>query len=82
MKTIVENLRAHVSEDHLPGCDGRFYDCTCGYDKHGEEIMTEAAARIDLALAAIDLAMEIAPDWPAVEAHIRYARKALLDIRR
>lgn len=46
MSDIVERLREYASDDHERGCQGRCYDCSCGYDAKRDPLMIEAADRI------------------------------------
>lgn len=51
---IVERLRAYASDDHERGCQGRCYDCSCGYDGKRDPLLEEAAARIERLEAALE----------------------------
>ena len=44
---IVELLRAYVGDDHERGCQGRYYDCSCGYDDKRDPLLTQAADEIE-----------------------------------
>lgn len=44
---LVERLREYASDDHERGCQGRYYDCSCGYDDKRDPLINEAAARIE-----------------------------------
>jgi hypothetical protein len=46
MTDIVKRLREYASDDHERGCQGRYYDCTCGYDDKRDPLLDEAATRI------------------------------------
>ncbi len=57
MSDLVERLRAYASDDHERGCQGRYYDCSCGYDGKRDPLLEEAADRIaqlEAALREID----------------------------
>ena len=53
MTDIVERLRDYVLDDHERGCQGRCYDCSCGYDGKRDPLMGEAAAEIERLRAGI-----------------------------
>jgi hypothetical protein len=52
-ENIVDTIRYHLADVHGPNCDRRTIMCTCHYDKNTEEIMREAAARIEVAIEAL-----------------------------
>ena len=43
MSDIVERLRIYATDDHERGCQGRCYDCSCGYDEKRDPLLKEAA---------------------------------------
>lgn len=45
--SIATGIRDHVASDHMRGCMGRQYSCTCGYDLATEETLKIAADRIE-----------------------------------
>jgi hypothetical protein len=47
MTDIVERLRIYATDDHERGCQGRCYDCSCGYDEKRDPLLKEAAAEIE-----------------------------------
>lgn len=47
MTNIVERLREYVGDDHERGCQGRYYDCSCGFDGKRDPLLEEAAAEIE-----------------------------------
>ena len=53
MSDLVERLRGYASDDHERGCQGRYYDCSCGYDDKRDPLMNQAAARIEQLEAAL-----------------------------
>ena len=53
MSNLVERLRAYASDDHERGCQGRYYDCSCGYDGKRDPLIDEAADRIEQLEAAL-----------------------------
>ena len=53
MSDIMERLREYASDDHERGCQGRYYDCQCGYDGKRDPLMLEAADRIAKLEAAL-----------------------------
>lgn len=53
MSDLVERLRAYASDDHERGCQGRYYDCSCGYDGKRDPLLAETAARIAQLEAAL-----------------------------
>lgn len=73
MGDIVERLREYASDDHERGCQGRYYDCSCGYDGKRDPLLETAAARIAQLEAAL---REIIADSFSVYA-IEVARAAL-----
>ena len=46
MTDIVERLRVYATDDHERGCQGRCYDCSCGYDNKRDPLLDEAADTI------------------------------------
>jgi hypothetical protein len=46
MTDIVERLHGQITSDHIRGCTGRQYSCSCGYDAETERLLSEAAAEI------------------------------------
>jgi hypothetical protein len=61
MSDLVERLRGYASDDHERGCQGRYYDCSCGYDGKRDPLMIEAADRIEqLEDALIDAGASLA----------------------
>ena len=53
---IVERLRAHANGDHVRGCEGRMYSCTCGYDEKTEPLLAQAADEIERLLRHLQAA--------------------------
>jgi hypothetical protein len=53
MIDIVERLRIYATDDHERGCQGRYYDCSCGYDEKRDPLLKEAAAEIERLRAAL-----------------------------
>ena len=47
MSDIVERLLDYAKDDHERGCNGRQYDCSCGYDEKRDPLMVEAAKTIE-----------------------------------
>lgn len=47
MSDLVERLRDYAKDDHERGCQGRCYDCSCGYDDKRDPLLREAAAEIE-----------------------------------
>ncbi len=47
MADIVEKLRGYARDDHERGCQGREYDCSCGYDGKRDTLLVEAADEIE-----------------------------------
>jgi len=50
---IVDQLRDHLADVHGGTCERRTIACTCHYERRAEELMREAAARIEVALEAL-----------------------------
>ena len=58
---LIARLRKYMRSDHVRGCDGRFYACSCGYDQEGSDLhglsadiierLTERLARMEEELA-------------------------------
>lgn len=44
---IVGKLCEYAKDDHERGCQGRNYDCTCGYDDKRDQLIDEAVGKID-----------------------------------
>ena len=53
MTDIVEQLRSYARDDHERGCNGRYYECSCGYDGNRDHLLLEAAAEIERLRAAL-----------------------------
>ncbi len=53
MSDIVERLRIYATDDHERGCQGRCYDCSCGYDDKRDPLLKEAADEIERLRAAL-----------------------------
>jgi hypothetical protein len=51
--TVVDQLRDHIADVHGADCDRRTVPCTCHYEKRAEELIREAAARIEVAIEAL-----------------------------
>jgi hypothetical protein len=51
--SLAKTLHDHAASDHIRGCMGRQYHCSCGYDTKTEELLPEAAARIEALEAAL-----------------------------
>lgn len=55
MSDIVERLGdIYATDDHARGCQGREYECTCGYDERSAATAREAAAEITRLRALVD----------------------------
>lgn len=46
MGDLVVRLHEYSLDDHERGCQGRYYDCSCGYDAKRDPLLDEAIARI------------------------------------
>jgi hypothetical protein len=44
---IADKLRIHLDDDHRRGCDGRKYQCQCGYDAETGRLLRIAIIRLD-----------------------------------
>lgn len=53
MADIVEKLCGYARDDHERGCQGREYDCSCGYDGKRDPLLEEAMAEITRLRAAL-----------------------------
>jgi len=53
MSDIVERLKEYAEDDHERGCQGRYYDCSCGYDGKRDPLLKEAADEIERLRAAL-----------------------------
>lgn len=62
MTDIIERLRGYAGDDHERGCNGRYYDCSCGYDKKLDPLLIEAADEIERLRATLDEAEKICRD--------------------
>jgi hypothetical protein len=62
MTDIVERLRVHAKNDHVRGCEGRTYSCSCGYDEKTEPLLDAAADEIERLRAALRKVAERYPD--------------------
>ena len=76
---ITELLRDHAADVHLRGCPAQ--PCTCLRDRRAGDLMREAAARIEVCLEAIDLAIGEQDNTEKVIDRIKAARYALLAAR-
>lgn len=45
-RDLVEQLLSRSGEDHVRGCEGRAYVCSCGHDVEGEGLFCRAADEI------------------------------------
>jgi len=54
MTDIVRRMREYTSDDHERGCQGRCYDCSCGYDAKRDPLLNEAANTIEQLRAALE----------------------------
>ena len=54
MSDLAERLRGQVGDDHVRGCQGRQYACSCGYDLATECLLEIAADRIEALEADVD----------------------------
>ena len=54
MSDIVERLRIYATDDHERGCQGRCYDCSCGYDAKRDPLLKEAADEIERLRAVLE----------------------------
>ncbi len=54
MSDIVERLRGYANDDHERGCQGRYYECSCGYDDKRDPLLTDAADDITRLKAEVD----------------------------
>ena len=59
MNDIVKRLREYAGDDHERGCQGRYYDCSCGYDDKRDPLMTEAATEITVLRAEVEKMREM-----------------------
>ena len=66
MSDIVERLRDYASDDHERGCQGRCYDCSCGYDDRRNPLLIDAADEIERLRAATQ--------WRPIDAMTRSER--------
>ncbi len=55
MTDIVEKLRGYARDDHERGCQGREYDCSCGYDGKRDTLLVEAADKIERLRAEVQV---------------------------
>lgn len=53
MADIVDRLRCYARDDHERGCNGRYYDCSCGYDGKRDTLLVESADEIERLRAAL-----------------------------
>jgi hypothetical protein len=60
-ETIIEQLRDHVADTHRRDCAHNRAKCICGYDQRTEELIREAAARIEVAVDALTGSSERPP---------------------
>jgi|SanBayMetagenome_1026888.scaffolds.fasta_scaffold04503_8 ElaB/YqjD/DUF883 family membrane-anchored ribosome-binding protein len=62
MTDIIERLRGYARDDHERGCNGRYYDCSCGYDKKRDPLLIEAADEIERLREELDTWKSVFPD--------------------
>ena len=59
---LVERLRDYAGDDHERLCQGRNYDCTCGYDERRDPLIAAAADELTALTAKVALLTE-ALEW-------------------
>jgi hypothetical protein len=57
---LVKRLTDYAVSDHSRGCQGRCYECTCGYDAKRDPLLDEAAAMLTLLQAQVAVARKVA----------------------
>ena len=62
MTELVERLRDYAGDDHERLCQGRNYDCTCGYDERRDPLIAAAADELTALTAKVALLTE-ALEW-------------------
>ena len=55
---LVERLRDYAGDDHERLCQGRNYDCTCGYDERRDPLIAAAADELTTLTAKVALLTE------------------------
>jgi len=55
---LVERLRDYAGDDHERLCQGRNYDCTCGYDERRDPLIAAAADELTALTAKVALLTE------------------------
>ena len=58
MTELVERLRDYAGDDHERLCQGRNYDCTCGYDERRDPLIAAAADELTALTAKVALLTE------------------------
>jgi hypothetical protein len=56
---LVKRLTDYAVSDHSRGCQGRCYECTCGYDAKRDPLLDEAAAMLTLLQAQVAVARQM-----------------------
>jgi hypothetical protein len=56
--SLVERLRDYAGDDHERLCQGRNYDCTCGYDARRDPLIAAAADELTALTAKVALLSE------------------------
>jgi hypothetical protein len=51
--SLVERLRDYAGDDHERLCQGRNYDCTCGYDARRDPLIAAAADELTALTAKV-----------------------------
>lgn len=57
---VANELMSFVDGDHLRGCEGRNYSCSCGYDETKDKLATKAATLLRTAVPGVSEWF----DWP------------------
>lgn len=84
MSDIVERMLDYAKDDHERGCNGRYYDCSCGYDAKRDPLMVEAAKTIaslrDEAENQVQWVRDLADNLIAEEAKITRLRARVAEL--
>lgn len=58
LENVVLKFRDHAADIHSQGCPQRLTRCTCDRSKKSDDLLREAAARIEVAVEALQPLLE------------------------
>lgn len=77
---VIRQFRDHAADVHSNGCPQRLHRCECGRSRQSDELLREAAARIEVAIETLEPMLQY--DDPAIAKVFRAAYYALTAARK